>query len=108
MTSQEAYRAGFFLKCAQLGIPAGVATSMLDRPQTIKSSVLGAALGMTANAGIGAARGTGKLLGGSQQLGADAASFDPKAPSASKDAIRNLLMASYYERARRSLLTPQS
>ena len=75
MTSQEAYRAGFFLKCAQLGIPAGVATSMLDRPQTIKSSVLGAALCMTANAGIGAARGTGKLLGGSQQLGADAASL---------------------------------
>jgi hypothetical protein len=111
MTTQEAYRGGFMLKCAQLGIPAGFASAMLDRPEVVKKSVLGAALGVTANAGIGAARGAGKLLGQAQQAGTaigNASASAAKSPDLSEDAIRNILLSSYYERARRSLLSPQS
>lgn len=114
MTTQEAYRAGFMLKCASLGIPAEVAQGLLDNPEVVKQGVTGHILGQGYKALVGGAQGVQSLMSKSRQLGESQVKPPSPlggAPSASgltDDAIKNLLMAAHYERARRALLNPQS
>lgn len=112
MTTQEAYRAGFLLKCASLGLPAETAQTLLDRPETVKQGFTGQVLGGGYNAIRGVAKGTGNLVGAAQQAGMQAGTGKPSvgSPSAkglSEDTLQNLLLAAHYDRARKALLTPR-
>lgn len=113
MTTQEAFRAGFILKCAARGVPAGFANILLGQPEVTKQALLGTALAGTYNLGVKTPlQATSSLMRKSEATGTTIADAILKAkqrsPSALTDqALQELLMAAHYQRARKALLSPR-
>jgi hypothetical protein len=116
MDPTQAYRAGFFLKCAQLGLDVGVAQALYQRPESLLKSAAGqqnataqllATLGQGARTAVAApahfssaAGAVGKGLGDSMNAEAQTR----RRLGLSPEALRDLLMAAHYDRASKSLL----
>jgi hypothetical protein len=112
MTENEAYRAGFLLKCAHLGMPADFAQVLYANPKAvIKSSIIGSLLGHGVNLGRGVLGGAADIVGASGKLGENIASgTQPGIPSGtqlpaslSDDVLRNILLAAHYRKAQQVL-----
>lgn len=109
MTEQEAYRAGFILKCASMGIPSGFSQVLLDHQMVQKSALLGTAAALGMNAAIAPLRFSGATIDKAKQLGEYTADEYNKAKtrrpeSLSDDALQQLLLAAHYRKARQALL----
>lgn len=115
MTPPEAYRAGFFLKCAQLGLPVPVATMLYQQPEAVLKRANSSARAEMLKALQSGAMGLAKVpahvadIGGrvGQQMATQVS--DPAATKRlglSQSAISDLLLAEHYNRARQALLPP--
>lgn len=117
MTPTQAYRAGFFLKCAQLGLPPAVARVLYQQPEAVMQKSASAQSNATTQTLATLGKGTktiaaapawlssfsgevGKGLG--EYMTAEAQ--NRRRLGLSPEALRDLLMAAHYERASKSLL----
>jgi hypothetical protein len=111
MQAKEAYRAGFMLKCASLGMPSEFAEVLYACPgAVVKKSIIGSLVGHGVNLAqdlkgaigdtIGAAGDLGTSLGKGTVPGISSKSLPA---DLSDDTIRNILLAAHYRRARQAL-----
>lgn len=104
MTVQQAYKAGFLLQCAHLGVQAAAAEALFQ-----KQAFLGTALGAATNVGLQAGRGALTGVSGAMDMAGGLgdnvyrAKLDEELKTPHLPAVRNMIVAEHYRRALRAL-----
>ena len=104
MTVQQAYKAGFLLQCAHLGVQAAAAEALFQ-----KQAFLGTALGAATNVGLQAGRGIRSGIDGAMDIAGDVGAgvhrvqLDNELKTPHLPAVRNMIVAEHYRRALRAL-----
>lgn len=117
MSPPEAYRAGFFLKCASLGLSADVATVLYRQPEAMLKSAAGnppnataqllASLRSGAGAAVAAPARFGMAAGAAGKGLAESMNAEAQARKQvglSPAALRDFLLAAHYDRASKALM----